>query len=50
MAVYNTFSLIESPLFVKFNILLWVEGDRRRAFLALAFISEALEVVVYNVL
>jgi len=45
------FSLIESPPFVKLNILLRVEGDRqKKAFLALVFILEALEVIVCDVL
>ena len=49
---FFSFSLIESLLFVNFNILLRVEGDKQeeRAFLALAFISEALEVIVCDIL
>jgi len=49
--LFPSFSLIESPPFVK---LIYYSGWRvigkRRAFLALAFISEALEVVVCDVL
>jgi len=55
---FPSFSLIESPPFVKLNppfvklnILLRVKDNRKkRAFLALAFTSEALEVVVCDVL
>ena len=48
---FPSFSLIKFPLFVNFDILLRMESNRqRRAFLALAFISEALEIVVCNVL
>ena len=48
--LFPSFSLIESPPFVKLVYYLgWRVIGRRRAFLALVFISEALEVVVCNV-
>ena len=48
---FPSFSLIESPLFIKLIYYSeWRVIGKKRAFLALVFISEALEVVVCNVL